>query len=82
VASNTGAIPDVVIHGETGFLAEPQDVGSFVQHIESLLSDKHMAAELGRRACQHVMRGFDWEVVAGKYERLCEDVLEGRQKGK
>jgi len=79
VASNTGAIPDVVIHGETGFLAEPGDVESFARHIKLLLDDAEKAARFGARAREHVRRDFDWDAIASRYEDLCVQAIQTKK---
>jgi len=75
VAANTGGIPDVVIHGETGFLAGPKDVDSYTSCIELLLTDRELLGELGRNAHEHVNANFDLNEVARRNEEIYEQVI-------
>ena len=64
IASNTGGIPDAVVHGETGLLVNPEDPGDIAAAIVRLLSDKDLAARLGAAGHARVLREFTWEHVA------------------
>jgi glycosyltransferase involved in cell wall biosynthesis len=75
VASNVGGIPLVIIHGETGFLAEPTDIESFVYHVKLLLTHKDLAKELGRKARKHVTLNFNWDEFAKKNEDIYQQVM-------
>ena len=53
VASKSEGIPDLVIHGESGFLVEYNDVSGFVGRISDLLDNAAMLQRFGQKA-----RGF------------------------
>ena len=48
VASNVGGIPDLVHHGQNGFLVEPGDVNGLSVAIEKLLADENLRHEMGK----------------------------------
>lgn len=81
VASNVGGLPEVVIHGETGFLAEPKDIDSFTYYVKLLLSDKNLASRLGRNAYEHVKINFDWDRFARKNEEIYEQMMKEKSGG-
>jgi glycosyltransferase involved in cell wall biosynthesis len=73
VGSRSGGIPDVVIDGETGFLAEPADADAAGEALVRLASDPALAARLGaaaRRRAEHLT----WDRFAAEqweqYQRL------------
>ena len=78
VASNVGGIPDIIIQEKTGFLAEPEDVDSFVYYIKLLLNDKELALKLGKNAHKHVRSNFDWGEIAERHEEVCRQVMQNR----
>ena len=56
VATNAGAVAEVLVNGETGFLVEPRDHAAMAAHLVTLLKDADMRARMGdaalaRRAC-------------------------------
>lgn len=50
IASNIGGIPELVLHGQTGFLFEPEDADALAKYIQILLDDEELALNLGNRA--------------------------------
>ena len=58
VATRHAGIPDVVIHGQTGFLVEERDVASMAAYLRSLLSDSALCHQLGANARAHVAANF------------------------
>jgi len=74
VASNTGGIPEVVVDGETGFLAPVGDVTTMTQRALEVLRDP-VRLETFRRAAVTRAEEFSADIVVPLYERLYEDVL-------
>jgi phosphatidylinositol alpha-1,6-mannosyltransferase len=61
VAGRHGAVPEVVIDGETGLLVSPEDVEEVGSAVTALLSDARLAARLGEAARKRVFSEFTWE---------------------
>jgi spore coat protein SA len=61
VASRTGGVPEVVRHGETGFLVTPGDIDELGHHITRLLRDRPLARRMGRAARAAVLDRFTWD---------------------
>jgi len=77
VASNTGGLPEVVTHGETGYLFPPGDVANMAAGGIEILTDPARArafAEAGRRVA---IERFSATSVVPMYERLYERVVAG-----
>ena len=68
VGTNHGGIPEVILHGETGFLADPGQPQEIARHIARLLEDEALCTGMGDGARQRVKTYFskDRMVDAGK----------------
>jgi len=83
VASAVGGIPEIVVHGETGFLV-PTDAdpavfaAALAARIDELLADPVRAAAMGRAGRQRAVERFGWPAVAARTVGLYEKVLAGR----
>jgi glycosyltransferase involved in cell wall biosynthesis len=64
VASRTGGLPEVVRHGETGFLVTPGDVCQLHDRIDQLSRDSTLARRMGRTAQALVLDRFTWHATA------------------
>ena len=69
VATSEGAIPDMVVEGETGFLCLKEDVSSLVKAIEKLLDNKSLREQMGDKARCWYKERFTQEAFG---RRLCE----------
>jgi N-acetyl-alpha-D-glucosaminyl L-malate synthase BshA len=74
VASNAGGIPEVVVDGETGFLAPVGDVATMTNRALEVLRDPTRLETLRRAAVARAAE-FSADKVVPLYERLYEDVL-------
>ncbi|WP_079910656.1 N-acetyl-alpha-D-glucosaminyl L-malate synthase BshA [Paenibacillus sp. 32352] len=76
VASNAGGIPELITHGETGFLANIGDVEQMAQYTRSLLTDQAMYERM-KEACLHRARyTFCNDIITRQYEEIYYRVLE------
>ncbi|MDI6765860.1 MAG: N-acetyl-alpha-D-glucosaminyl L-malate synthase BshA [Bacteroidota bacterium] len=77
VSSSVGGLPELIVHGETGFIAEIGDVGRMAKYtIELLTNDskyKLFAAASRRRAVEM----FNTEKIVDQYEGYYAQVLSG-----
>lgn len=73
VATRVGGIPEVVEHGETGFLVERSDIDSMVRYVNLLVNDSELRKRMGLRARAVVEERFTirpMEQIERLYERL------------
>jgi glycosyltransferase involved in cell wall biosynthesis len=66
VATRTGAIPEMVVDGQSGFLVSPEDVDALAAHLLTLLRDPDLAGRLGRNGQKRAEQNFTWSAVASK----------------
>jgi glycosyltransferase involved in cell wall biosynthesis len=69
VASDVGGLPDLVAHGETGFLVPPGDPLALRNALAMLVSNPELCATMGAAARQRVA-AFRASAVVGKIETL------------
>lgn len=75
ISSNSGGLPEVNIHGVTGFLSTPGNVDEMAQYAIQLLSDEEMLQKFRDNALRQAKR-FDIENILPHYEAYYEEVLE------
>jgi glycosyltransferase involved in cell wall biosynthesis len=78
VATNLPGCTDyAVVHGETGFLVPPEDVGAFTRAVERLLSDPTLTARMSHdgRLRSHL---FDFESYCGRLRDFYVRTMESR----
>lgn len=74
IASRIGAIPEIILDGETGFLIPPGDVAALVERIADCLENPEMIRAFGARG--RVLVQERWEEagrvskIAGVFERV------------
>jgi glycosyltransferase involved in cell wall biosynthesis len=68
VGTLSGALPETVKDGETGFLVEKSDPRALAERILKLLRDDDLRESMGRAARRRVLATFTWERVAGSLE--------------
>lgn len=75
ISSNIGGLPEVNIHGVTGFLSCPGDVDEMAGYAIQLLSNEDMLQTFRDNALAQAKR-FDIENILPHYEAYYEEVLE------
>jgi len=76
ISSNAGGLPEVNVHGETGYMAAVGKIGEMAEFGISILKDDEVLARFKQRAYDHACK-FDIKNILPKYEALYESVLAG-----
>jgi len=74
IATRVGAIPEIVINGETGLLVEPNNELELAKAIETLLNNDTLRLRFSRKA-REFAKSFTAESAVEKLETLYRDVL-------
>jgi len=82
VTFETGGIPELVQHDETGFVAPQRDVEALYQYTERLVMDKDLRVSFGAAARSYCTTHFDHEIVTQKYLEVYEQAIENFEKRK
>ncbi len=74
ISSNVGGLPEVNIHGETGFLSDVGDVDEMAENAIRILKDEKVLQEFRKNALAQAKR-FDIKEILPKYEAYYEHIL-------
>lgn len=78
VTTNVGGLPEINIHGETGYLEKLGDVDAMAGDIVKILSDDGLRRTLGDQARQRVIENFGTDKIVKQYQDYYESVLQGK----
>jgi glycosyltransferase involved in cell wall biosynthesis len=77
VASDIPGVNELVQHGVTGFLYQPDSADALAAHIQLLLEDADLRARFGRAGRDEIInRRLRWRMTAENYSRLYRSVSE------
>ena len=74
ISSNTGGLPEVNIHGESGFLSNVGDVEEMAENRIKILKDDKTLAQFKKQAIE-LARVFDTKKIVPEYENLYKEAL-------
>ncbi len=74
ISSNAGGIPEVNIHGETGFVSEVGDIDDMVANTIKVLTDEKLHTQMKANALERA-KEFSLEKILPMYERYYEKVV-------
>jgi len=76
VATNVGGTPELITHGEQGFLFQPGDVKALKHYIEYLSEHRKEALEMGSKGRQYIIdRRLTWKSTADNYLKLYKKII-------
>ena len=75
IASDSGGIPEVISHGESGLLNSVGDTYQMTKNALKLLSNESLLESFKTNAYKQAMK-FDIEVILPKYEKLYEQCVD------
>jgi len=77
VCTAVGGIPEMINHGESGYLVPPKDPQQLADRLLNLLSDPQAARRMGRAARRRVEAEFSLDRSVAAAEQAIEDVVFG-----
>ena len=84
VATQHAGIPDIITHGETGFLVTEHDVDGMAAHMLRLATNPDLANSIGLRAARRVHAGYEMSQSIEKLSHVlhcCRNELSVCRKG-
>ncbi|WP_028986721.1 N-acetyl-alpha-D-glucosaminyl L-malate synthase BshA [Thermicanus aegyptius] len=75
VGSLAGGIPEVVLHGQTGFLAPVGDVEKMSEYVVTLLKNPSLWREFSERGIARVKENFTAGEIVTQYEEVYRNLL-------
>ena len=70
IGGSSGGAPDAVIHGETGYVVDGEDVGEIAARCIELLKDETLRLRMGKRGREWVESDWQWEIWSEKFNEL------------
>jgi N-acetyl-alpha-D-glucosaminyl L-malate synthase BshA len=80
IATRVGGVPEVIDHGETGFLAEVGEVDVMADYAVELLSDEARLRAMGKEGRKRARARFCSDRIIPEYEKYYRCVLERTSK--
>lgn len=77
IGTDVGGIPEVITHGETGFLVPLGDIDGAAKHAVSLLKDESLHEKVSAAAQSSVQAHFSSDKIVSEYEKLYLELIEG-----
>lgn len=75
ISSDVGGLPEVNVHGETGFVVPMGDIEMLAQRIRELLENEPLRRQMGDASLVRATTMFSIENLIPRYEDLYESVL-------
>ena len=75
VATSMGGIPEVIVHGESGFIAELGDIQRMAKYTVDLLTNDKKWKIFSHNARQRAIDKFETSLIVPQYEALYERLL-------
>lgn len=75
VASNTGGIPELIVHGESGFLADIGDIDQMADYTKQLLTDSVLYEKVTEACLYRARYTFCNDLITRQYEEMYYRVL-------
>ena len=70
ISTTVSAVPELVIHGSTGYLVPPDDIGALTQALESLIADPVLRIRYGTTGAERVSQAFSQDALIGDLAAL------------
>lgn len=75
VASNIGGIPELVLHNETGFLAEVGNIEKMAEYCLNILTNPNLKTYISKNARKRAQNFFDASKIVPQYENLYKKII-------
>ena len=75
ISSTVGGLPELVVHNETGFIAQIGDVDRMAKYVIDLLTNEKKYNLFSKNARRRAVENFDKSIVIPKYIEYYEKVL-------
>jgi glycosyltransferase involved in cell wall biosynthesis len=74
IVTDLPAMQDIIVDGKTGLVVPQKNIRKLAEKVILLLEDQKLRESLGREGRRHVLRNFDWMIIAEKYRKLIESI--------
>lgn len=74
IGTTAGAAREIIEHGKTGYLIEPNDSNTLAQHITSLAQDRNLLVQLSLNARRRYTQQPSWNETANQIRKFLLDI--------
>jgi len=78
IAAKAGALPELIIDGESGLLVDPLDAQAWAEAIIKLMNDATFAKQLGDNGKFRAKNMFSVEKFVANYEKFYKEIINGK----
>jgi len=75
ISFETGGIPEMIKHGESGFISEYKNVDKITAKVIKLAKNKNLIEKFGENARADVLKRFDINKITQRYVKLYNDII-------
>jgi glycosyltransferase involved in cell wall biosynthesis len=75
IGSAVGGMPEVITHGETGYLFPVGDIAAMAAHAVALLNDPARLELFSTQAKRRAEQNFNADEIIPRYEAFYEEIL-------
>jgi glycosyltransferase involved in cell wall biosynthesis len=75
ISSNAGGLPELNLHGDTGYIAEIGDVNKMADYSLQLLGDSKKYRIFSENALERASHMFSAEKIIPQYEKYYQEIL-------
>jgi len=76
ISSSVGGLPELQVHGETGFIAEIGDIDRMARYTVDLLRDDNKYRIFSEAARRRAVENFEMDTIVPLYEKHYEQIME------
>ena len=78
VSTRVGGIPEIIEHGQNGYLAEKYDYSKIAEHIVSLCGDSGLREQFTRRSKELLLENYTTQIMARETLKEYKAVINGK----
>jgi glycosyltransferase involved in cell wall biosynthesis len=75
IATRVGAVPEIVAHGESGWLVSPDDPSAMAEGVKHLLTDRALAQRIARQGQLRAQEMFGIDRMAAQIEAVYQELV-------
>lgn len=80
IVSDDSVMAEIVIEGGFGLPTHYGDVTQLKEHLQSVLNNPKIAAEMGRKGRDFVKANYNWQDIVSRLERVYSDTISASHK--
>ena len=75
LAAPTAGVPEIIAHGETGFLIAADDAGGYARHLHELFRQPELGEKLLTKAFSRVIEQYTMDAMFGNLRKVYAEVM-------